>query len=88
MEGMDAALLVVDCSCAVDDFTKRLYYDLVDSHVPLGLLLNKCDVVESCPAMVRRELPETRYIYEISARDPSNAREALARFVAGIKENR
>ena len=88
MEGMDAALLLVDCSCAVDDFTKRLYYDLVDSHVPLGLLLNKCDEVESCPAMVRRELPETRYTYEISARDPSNAREALARFVAGIKENR
>jgi len=88
MEGMDAALLLVDCSCAVDDFTKRLYYDLVDSHVPLGLMLNKCDVVESCPAMVRRDLPETRYIYEISARDPSSAREALARFVAGIKENR
>ncbi|OPZ42493.1 MAG: elongation factor G [Euryarchaeota archaeon ADurb.BinA087] len=88
MEGMDAALLLVDCSCAVDDFTKRLYCDLVDSHVPLGLMLNKCDVAESCPAMVRRELPGTGNMYEISARDPSSVREALGSFVAIVKENR
>ncbi len=88
MEVMDAVLLAVDCSCSVDDFTKCHYYDLVDSHVPLGLVLNKCDVVESCPAMVRRDLSESGYTSEISARDPSSAREALARFVVGIKENR
>jgi signal recognition particle receptor subunit beta len=30
-EGMGAALLLVDCTCAVDDFTKSLYHDLVAS---------------------------------------------------------
>lgn len=86
MEGMDAAVLLVDCTCAVDDFTKSLYHDLAGSQVPLGLMLNKCDVTESCPAMVRRELPGTRYTYEINARDPSSAREALGKFVDVIRK--
>jgi len=84
MQGMDAALLLVDCTCAVDDFTRSLYHDLLDSNIPLGLLVNKCDVTESCPAMVRRELPGSSYIYEVSAKDPSSAREALGRFVEDI----
>ncbi|MDD1705949.1 MAG: GTP-binding protein [Methanoregulaceae archaeon] len=88
MQGMDAALLMVDCTCAVDAFTKDIYHDLMDSQIPLGLVLNKCDVTESCPAMVRRELPGNTNIYEISAKDPSSAREALGRFVEDIAKNR
>jgi len=84
MQGMDAALLLVDCTCAVDVFTKEIYQDLMDCHVPLGILLNKCDVTESCPAMVRRELPGSKHIYEISAKDPASAREALCQFVEVI----
>jgi signal recognition particle receptor subunit beta len=84
MQGMDAALLMVDCTCAVDAFTKDLYLDLMDCHVPLGLMLNKCDITESCPAMARRELAGSRYLYEISAKDPVCARNALGRFVEAI----
>ncbi len=86
MEGMDAALLLVDCSCAVDGFTKSLYHDLLARQIPLGLMINKCDVAETCPAMVRRELPGTRCIFEISARDPTSAREALGKFVKVIRK--
>ncbi len=88
MQGMDAAILMVDCTCAVDAFTKEIYRDLMDCHVPLGLVLNKCDVTESCPAMVRRELPGTKYIYEISAKDSTSAREALGQFVEVITKAR
>jgi uncharacterized protein len=84
MQGMDAALLLVDCTCAVDAFTKDLYRDLMECHIPLGLVLNKCDVTESCPAMVRRELPGSTHIYEIYAKDPVSARDALGQFVESI----
>jgi hypothetical protein len=49
-------------------------------------MINKCDVAESCPAMVRMELPGTRFIKEISARDPTSAREALGKFVEVIRK--
>lgn len=88
MQGMDAALLMVDCTCAVDAFTKGIYHDLMDCHVPLGLVLNKCDITESCPAMVKRQLTGSKYIYEISAKDPASAREALGRFVEAIIKSR
>lgn len=84
MQGMDAALLMIDCTCAVDSLTKCIHQDLTASRVPLGLLLNKCDVAESCPSMVRKELPGDTHVYEISAKDPASAREALNRFVRDI----
>lgn len=84
MEGMDAALLLVDCTCAVDAFTKDIHQSLMTARVPFGLMVNKCDVTESCPAMVRRELPGSTHIYEISAKDPASAKEALNLFVEAI----
>ncbi len=84
MQGMDAALLLVDCTCAVDAVTKDIYHDLMDCPIPLGLMLNKCDSTESCPAMVRRELPGSTHLYEISAKDPASARNALGWFVEAI----
>jgi hypothetical protein len=47
-------------------------------------MLNKCDSSESYPATVRRELPGSPYMYEISAKDPASARNALGRFVESI----
>jgi hypothetical protein len=84
MQGMDAALLLVDSTCAVDAVTRDIYKDLMECHIPLGLMLNKCDSTESCPAMVRRDLPGSIYMYEISAKDPASARNALGSFVESI----
>ena len=83
MRGMDAALLLVDCTCAVDEFTRQLYDDLTRSGIPLGVVMNKCDLSDSCPAMVRRALPGA-WSCEISARDPVSARNALDLFVGAI----
>jgi signal recognition particle receptor subunit beta len=88
MQGMDAAILLVDSTCAVDAFTRDLYRDLVECHIPIALMLNKCDVTESCPAMVRRDLPGSEHIYEISAKDPESATAALSRFVEVISRAR
>jgi signal recognition particle receptor subunit beta len=81
--GMDAAILMVDCSCGVDAFTKNLYQQLRETGVPLSVMLNKCDLAESCPALVRNELAGAM-TYEISARDPGSSRTALEQFAALI----
>jgi small GTP-binding protein len=78
--GMDAAILMVDCSCGVDEFTRELYRHLSEIGVPLSVMLNKCDLTESCPSIIRSELPGAR-TYEISARNPESAREALTQFL-------
>jgi len=83
MRGMDAAILLVDCTCAVDEFTRQLFEDLSNTGIPLGVVMNKCDLSESCPAMVRRALPGA-HTYEISARDPVSARNALDQFVGMV----
>jgi uncharacterized protein len=88
MEGMDAALLLVDSTCAVDALTKDIYRDLMDCHIPLGVMLNKCDITGARPAMVRRDLPGGPYTYEISAKDPVSARNALDRFLEAITKAR
>jgi len=81
--GMDAAILMVDCSSGLDEFTRELYRHLSETDVPLSVMLNKCDLIESCPSIIRSELPGAR-TYEISARNPESAREALAQFVQFI----
>lgn len=78
--GMDAAILMVDCSCGVDEFTRELYQHLSETGVPLSVMLNKCDMPESCPSIIRSELPGAR-TYEISAQNPESAREALTQFL-------
>jgi small GTP-binding protein len=85
--GMDGAILMVDCSCGVDEFTRHLYRQLTDMEVPLSVMLNKCDLSGACPAMVRQEL-DGAVIHEISARNPGSSREALERFVGTIEKKR
>lgn len=81
--GMDAAILLVDCSCSVDEFTRQLYHHLSETGVPFSVMLNKCDLTESCPSVIRGEFPGAR-TYEISARHPESARDALAQFLQEI----
>ena len=85
--GMDGAILMVDCSCGVDECTRHLYQQLRDAGIPLSVMLNKCDLSGACPAMVRQELGGA-VTYEISARNPGSSREALERFVGTIEKKR
>lgn len=81
--GMDAAILMVDCSIGIDEFTRNIHLALSDQGIPMAVMLNKCDLSEACPAMARRELPGP-LLFEISAQDPESARAALSRFVDSI----
>jgi hypothetical protein len=81
--GMDAAILLVDCSCNVDEFTRQLYHHLSETGVPFSVMLNKCDLTESCPSQIRSEFSGTR-TYQISARHPESARDALAQFLQEV----
>jgi small GTP-binding protein len=81
--GMDAAILMVDCSLGVDEFTKQLHAHLAGTGVPVGILLNKCDLEESCPGTVREQFRGSR-TYELSARDPGSARNALEQFIRSM----
>ncbi|HUU76260.1 MAG TPA: GTP-binding protein [Methanoregulaceae archaeon] len=81
--GMDAAIIVVDCTSEIDSFTRQLSESLEQENIPLAVMLNKCDMVEACPAMVRRELGQKR-IYDISSHEGHSARQALDQFVGNL----
>ncbi|NYT07263.1 MAG: GTP-binding protein [Methanomicrobiales archaeon] len=81
--GMDGAILMVDCSSGIDENTRHLYQQLKGTGVPLSVMLNKCDLSGACPAMIEQELGGA-VTYEISARNPRSSRDALEQFVGTI----
>ncbi|MCU0632367.1 MAG: GTP-binding protein [Methanolinea sp.] len=78
--GMDAAILVVDCSIAPDEFTRSLYETLSRQKIPLAVMLNKCDLPGSCPATARSAFGDS-LVFEICASERSRAMTALTAFV-------
>lgn len=82
---MDAAILIVDCSCPVDDFTRKLNSHLAGTGVPVGIMLNKCDLENSHPEVTREKFPRAR-TFELSSLDPESARIALEEFLEGLFE--
>ncbi len=81
--GMDAAIMIIDCTCEMDEFTRALYQRLTEEGIPLAVMLNKCDMVESCPAMIRRQLGDV-LMFDISTIDRESARKALDAFVGTL----
>ena len=80
---MDAAILVVDCSIPVDEFTWKLYLHLSGTGVPVGIMLNKCDLENSQPWTIREKFPQAS-TYELSSLDSGRAREALMDFLKSV----
>lgn len=78
--GMDAALLLVDCSGEADEFTLHLYETLLQKNIPLAVILNKCDLPGACPASVRMAFGHTP-IFEICAQERKQVLKALTAFV-------
>jgi len=83
--GMDAAILVVDSTCEIDEFTKTLYSHLKNTEVPVMIVMNKCDLVESRPLLERDNFQNAK-IYQVSALNPLSARKALEMFIESIPE--
>jgi small GTP-binding protein len=78
--GMDVAILMVDSSSPVDGFTLDLYRHLTGTGVPVGIMLNKCDLGNSQPQMIREKFRHTR-TFELSSLNPESARRALEEFL-------
>ena len=78
--GMDAAILLVDCSVATDEFTMNLYDTLAKKKIPLAVMLNKCDLAGACPGTLRAAFGNSQ-VYEICARERDGAMPALVAFV-------
>lgn len=81
--GMDAAILMVDCSAGPDDFTRHLFEALTSQKIPLAVMLNKCDLPGACPATAREVFGDAR-VFEICASEHDQAMPALVSFVESL----
>jgi len=84
--GMDAAIIIVDCTTDIDSFTRHMYETLKKEKIPVAVMLSKCDMVEACPSMVRQELGE-EMIFDISSLDRQSVRLALDQFVESLQSD-
>jgi hypothetical protein len=78
--GMDAAVLMVDCSAELDEFTLHLYETFILQKIPVAVMLNKCDLPGACPATARAAFRNAQ-IFEICAHEPARTMPALTAFV-------
>ncbi len=81
--GMDAAVLMVDCSVQPDEFTLHLYETFIMQGIPVAVMLNKCDLSSACPATACAAFRNAK-IFEICAHDPGRTMPALTAFVESL----
>jgi len=82
--GMDGAILLVDVTVPVDDFTRDIAQSLNAARVPYVVFLNKCDGAEADPGAFAG-LSGSAGIRRISARDPVQCRNALLEFAGTLE---
>ncbi len=82
-KGMDGAVLLVDVTVPVDDFTRDLAHSLHAARVPYVVFLNKCDGAGADPCAFMA-LFVTEEVRTISARDPVQCRDALLQFAGTL----
>jgi len=78
-KGMDGAILLVDATSMLDDFTKHLYDSLSATGIPFVIFLNKCDCIGAQTASIKKEFGE-ELIVKVSALDRQQSLEALSAF--------
>jgi uncharacterized protein len=82
-KGMDGAILLVDASSPVDEFTRHLFTSLTAAKVPFVIFLNKCDGKGSVPEALAGEFGTTP-IWIVSALDRKPCLDALCRFAGTL----
>jgi hypothetical protein len=82
-KGMDGAILLVDVTSPLDEFTLHLSESLQSAKVPFVVFLNKCDSVGSNPVAFfgKFGLSEVR---KISAHDKRQCMDALLQFAGTL----
>ncbi|MCX6683386.1 MAG: GTP-binding protein [Methanoregula sp.] len=79
-KGMDGAILLVDATSMVDDFTEHLYDSLSSARVPLVVFLNKCESIGANPELLKKQFGSSP-VWTVSAQDKKQSLEALGHFV-------
>jgi uncharacterized protein len=77
--GMDGAILLVDATTPMDDFTRHLSGSLHEAKVPFVVFLNKCDGTGANPDAFIGQFG-TSDIWRISAKDKRQCMDALVQF--------
>lgn len=82
-KGMDGAILLVDVTTPMDEFTTHLSASLHTAKVPFVVFLNKCDGTGADPDAFEGKFGISG-VLKISAKDQNQSRSALMQFVGTL----
>jgi uncharacterized protein len=82
-KGMDGAILLVDVTSPLDEFTRHLSDSLQGAKVPFIVFLNKCDGSGANPAAFLGPFGAS-VVRQISAKDSRQCMEALVQFAGTL----
>jgi len=81
--GMDGAILLVDVTSPMDEFTRHLSDSLHAAGVPFIVFLNKCDGVGANPDAFTGQFGSSE-LRKVSAKDRRQSRDALLQFAGSL----
>ena len=81
--GMDGAILLVDATSQIDDFTRHLSDSLHAAKVPFIVFLNKCDSVGANPDIFSGQFGSSE-IRKVSAKDRRQCMDSVLQFAGTL----
>ena len=81
--GMDGAILLIDATTQIDDFTRHLSDSLHEAKVPFVVFLNKCDSVGANPDIFSGQFGSSE-IRNVSAKDRRQCMDAVLQFAGTL----
>jgi small GTP-binding protein len=82
-KGMDGAILLVDVTSPMDEFTRHLSDSLLAARVPFVVFLNKCDSPGADPGAFSGRFG-TSEVRKVSAKDRLQCRDAFLQFAGTL----
>jgi translation elongation factor EF-G len=80
---MDGAILLVDATSQIDDFTRHLWDSLHEAKVPFIVFLNKCDGAGTNPDIFSGQFGSSE-IRKVSAKDRRQCMDAILQFAVTL----
>jgi len=81
--GMDGAILLIDATTLIDEFTRHLSDSLYEAKVPFIVFLNKCDNDGAHPEMFSGQFGSAE-IQRVSAKDKKQCMDAVLQFAGTL----
>lgn len=81
--GMDGAILLIDATTRIDDFTRHLSDTLHEAKVPFVVFLNKCDSVGANPDLFSGQFGSSE-IHNVSAINRRQCIDAVLQFAGRL----